>query len=318
MADKFLTLLDQTKLTGNDSAIGIIEEVNTVAPELATMMGRPIVGLSYKFGVRTALPHAGGTPFRRVNEGTDIGASTYDQKLGECFFLDGQLQVDEALIDQGVAEGREPADILASEAAATLQEKFIQVGDQFYRGTTANANGFAGLIAQYDSTNCEVDATGTPGSATSAWLVYNDVQGVHFVYGANNGLMVGDWMKQQVTAPTGGKKQMAFVNNAKGWLGLAFGHTKSAIRIKNLTTATGKGLTDALVAEALSKAPIAMRQQKGKWKLFINTVASLQLQKSRSTVSSAKTDSGILQFAPEPTESQGVQVVLTDSIPNNE
>ncbi len=318
MADKFLTYLEMTKLSGNDQAVGIIDEVNTVAPELASIMGRPINGLTYTAGKRTALPHQGGSAFRRVNEGADIGSSTYDEILAQCYFLDGQLQIDEALVLKGNAEGRETPDILATEAVAALQEKFIQVGDQFYRGTTADDKGFAGIKSLYDTTNCEVDATGTPGSATSVYLVFNDIQGVHFIFGANAGLEVGEWQRQQVTAPVGGKKQMAYVNNARGWLGLAFGHSRSVVRIKNLTTATGKGFTDALVAEALSKMPIFMRNQKSKLKLMVNSVAALQLQKSRSTTVGSKTDSGILQFAPQPEESNGVPIVLTDSIPNNE
>ncbi len=318
MADKFLTLLDMTKLSGNDQAVGIIEEVNTVAPELSAFMGRPISGLTYTASKRTALPHQGGSAFRKVNEGADIGSSTYEQILAQCFFLDGQLQVDEALVMQAMAEGRELPDILATEASAALQEKFIQVGDQFYRGTAADTTGFAGLRSLYDPASCEVDATGANGNASSAYLVFNDIQGVHFIFGANAGLDIGDWQKQQVTAAAGGKRQMAYVNNARGWLGLAFGHSKSVVRIKNLTTASGKGLTDALVAEALSKMPIFMRNQKSKLKLCMNSVAQLQLQRSRSVAPGAKTDSNAGSFAATPTESLDIPIVLTDSIPNNE
>jgi len=318
MADKFLTLLEMTKLSGNDQAVGIIDEINTVAPELRALSGRPISGITYKAAKRTVLPHSGGDAFRRVNEGADIGSSTYDQVLAECFYLDGQLQVDEALISSGAAEGRSAEDILAEQASDALEQKVIQVGDQFYRGTTADAKGFAGIKSLYDSTNCEVDATGSTGSASSVYLVFNDIKGVHWIFGNNSGLDIGDWMKQQVTAAVGGKKQMAWVNNVKGWLGLAFGHSRTVVRIKNLTTASGKGLTDLLIAEALSKFPIAMRNQRNKIKILANTVTCLQLQKSRSTVSASKTDSGILQFAPEPKESNGCEIILTDSIPNNE
>jgi hypothetical protein len=34
MADKLITLLDMTKRAGTDQAVGLIEEVTTVAPEL--------------------------------------------------------------------------------------------------------------------------------------------------------------------------------------------------------------------------------------------------------------------------------------------
>ena len=40
MADKFLTLLDITKRNNADAAVGLIEEVNTVAPELMELKGQ--------------------------------------------------------------------------------------------------------------------------------------------------------------------------------------------------------------------------------------------------------------------------------------
>jgi len=312
MADKFLSLLEMTKRNGTDAAVGLVEEVNTVAPELDSLSGRPISGITYTVKKRSVLP--AGPAFRNANEGSDVISSSYEQVLGQCFFMDGQLQVDEAVISAGMAEGNSEADILADEAIGVLQTKMINLGDQFYRGTTANAKGFVGLKSLYDTSNCEVDATGSSGSATSAWLVWNDIQGVHWVFGNGSGISLGPWQRQQVT-DANGKKLFAKVNNISGWIGLAFHHTRSVVRIKNLTTA--KPLTDKLVAEALSKMPIFMRRSPG-LKLFVNSQASLQLQNSRSTVSSSKTDSGILQFAPQPTESNNVPIVLTDSIPNNE
>ena len=314
MADKFLTLLDITKRNGGDAASGLIEEVNTVAPELNALLGIPQSGITYRVKKRTALP--AGPAFRNANEGSDIISSTYDQTIGECFFLDGQMQIDEAVLTAGLSEGNSREDILADEAIGVMEQKLIHVGDSFYRGTTADSKGFVGLQALYDSTNCQVDAGGTPGTATSAWLVWNSPRGLHWRFGNQKGLEMGEWFKQKVKDPNG-KSLMAWCNNVSGWLGLFFGHSRSVVRIKNLTTATGKGLTDALVAEALTKMPIFMRQAPG-LKLLINSVAQLQLQKSRSTVSTAKTDSGILQFAPQPTESNGVPIVLTDSILNNE
>jgi len=316
MADRLLSLLDITKRNGTDAAVGLVEEVNTVAPELESLMGRGISGITYKVKKRTALPS--GPAFRNANEGSDIISSQYDQTIGQCYFLDGQMRVDEAVVTAGMSEGNSIEDILSDEAIGVMRQKLIHVGDAFYRGTTADAKGFVGLKSLYDTNNCEVDATGTPGSATSVYLVWNDIQGVHWVFGNNNGLDMKEWRQQQVT-DSNGKAFTAYVNNVSGWMGLFFGHTRSIVRIKNLTTATGKGLTDALVAEAVSKLPIFMRRSPG-LRLFMNSAAQLQLQKSRSTVntSNTKTDSGILQFAPPPTESQNIPIILTDSIPNNE
>jgi hypothetical protein len=226
------------------------------------------------------------------------------------------MRADEMVITSGEAEGNSLEDILADEAVGVMRQHVINVGDQFYRGQTANAKGFIGLKNLYDATNCEVDATGTPGSASSVWLVWNDIQGLHWIFGNGLGLKMNDWTRQQVTDASN-KAFHAYVNNACGWLGLTLGHTRSIVRCKNLTTATGKGFTDALGAEMIQKLPIFMRRS-ANLRFFMNSTVELQLRKSRSTVSVAKTDSAILQFAPPVTDVHGVPVILTDSIPNNE
>lgn len=320
MPNKFLTLLDATKLNGTDSAVGLIEEVNTVAPELNSLLGRPINGITYKIAKRKAFAGAGSNPFRNVNEGTDLLASAYEQDMGQCFFLDGQLQVDEALVESGVAEGGAVEDILASEASSVMQQKTIDMGTQFYYGQNASSKGFNGLQSLYDPTNCVIDAGGTGNNTSSVYLVWNNIKGLHWVYGNNTGLMMGEWFKQQVKDGNN-KAFMAWVNNAKAWLGLFFGHSRCVVRIKNLasfTATNNKGLTDALVAAALAKMPIFMRMDTANLKLFVNSAESLALQQSRSTVVGAKTDSGILQFAPQPVESNNVRIVLTDSLTTTE
>jgi len=327
MADKFLTLLDVTKMSGGDPAVGLIEEVNTVAPELMDLMGRPINGITFNNKKRTVLPRSGGTVFRNANEGSDVAASTYEETRGSCYFLDIPIQVDEAVVNSGKQEGASSAEIFASETTGVVRQALISLGDQFYRGTTADAKGFQGLQATYDTTNCEVSATGSSGSATSAWLIWNDPQGVHWVFGNNSGLNLPAEWNRQLVQDTNSKKFFAYVNNVSGYVGLSVGHSRSIVRIKLLTAA--KPLTDALVAEAISKLPIFMRRSSG-LKLLMNSVAQLQLQKSRSTVNVGTQDTtngdklnryaggGILQFAPPPVESMGVPIILTDSIPNNE
>jgi hypothetical protein len=315
MADKFLTLLDMTKRNCADAAVGLIEEVNTVAPELMELKGRPIDGNTYKVKKRIALPS--GPVFRNANEGSDIISSSYAQEIGQCFFLDGQLRVDEAVITSGESEGNSMAEVLADEATGVIRQQMVKVGDCFYRGTTADAKGFVGLQSFYDTTNCEVSAGGTTsGARCSAWLVWNDPQGVYWVWGQQRGLQLGNWSRQQVN-DSSGKSYFAWVNNLSGWIGLGLGHTKSVVRIKFIENTSGKYLTDALVAEAISKLPIFMRRSPG-LRLFMNSTAQLTLQKSRSTVNTAKTDSAILQFAPPPVESNGVQIILTDSLPQTE
>lgn len=317
MADKLLTLLDISKRNGTDQSVGLVEEVTTVAPELDVIMGRPISGTTYKTRIRKTLP--AGPAFRQANAGTPIVSSVYDQKLSQCFIFDAQLQTDQAVADAPEEGGREM--LLADEAAGVIREKAIALGDQFYRGTDADAKGFQGLQAFYDSTNMEVDATGSTGSVkTSCWIVWNNLQGVHFIFGNNTGLQMGQWRVQQVGSA--GSYYTAYVNNMYGWIGLSMNHSKSVCRIKNLdNTTSGKTLTDSLISQALQKFPLQILNS-GQLVIFMNRVARGQLQRSRSvTIFSgmgSKATSAYDAIAPIPTESLGIPIVCTDSILNTE
>lgn len=315
MADKFLTLLDLAKFNGSDEAIGVIDEVNTYSPELNSLMGRPINGTTFKFTKKVSNP--AGPAFRNVNEGSDLIAASYKQEIGQCFFMDAQMQVDEAIVKGQLSEGGSLGGVLAREAAAVIQQKAINIGSQFYNGVSADAKGFQGLVSNYDATSCLVKAGGTTANVqTSVWLVWNNVQGVHWVFGNNTSIEVDEWRKQTVK-DSNSKSFTAWVNNASGFMGLGFGHSKCAVRIANCEDATNKRLHDLLVSEALTKMPLFM-QMGGGLKLFMNQQARLQLQKSRSIVNASGSAAGTLITAPTPTESLGIPIVVTDSITNTE
>jgi hypothetical protein len=318
MADRFITLLDIAARNG-DQAVGLIEEVTTVAPEFAVMKGRTIPGISYKTKVRMALPAS--PIFRAANEGTDIVSSVYAQKLAECYYLDAQFRIDEAVADAPEEGGRDM--LLADEATGVIQQKAIALGNQFYNGTTADAKGFTGLLANYDSTNMLVKAGGTTSSVqTSAWIVWNDLKGIHFIFGGNGVIAMNAWARQQVQDGSS-KAYFAWVNNLSGWIGLSFNHTKSACRIANCENVTDKRLTDSQIALAVSKFPLIIRAQlAASGFIFMNPQAALQLQQSRSVTifgqGGSKPDGSQQTLGPTPTESNGIPIVLTESITNTE
>src|SRR5207245_1569122 len=104
--------------------------------------------------------------------------------------------------------------------------------------------------------------------------------------------------------------------------GLSFNYTRSACRIKNLVklgTASNTGLTDELVAQALALFPVGTVPTH----LFCSRKQRLFLQTSRTPVYTSAGKSGItaslaLQYAPTPTESNGVPLHVTDSIIDTE
>jgi hypothetical protein len=320
MADTFLTLLDITKMSGTDQAVGIVEEVPTFAPEIDALKGRAIKGTTYKALVRTALP--GGPTFRRANEGTAVVASRWDQRVNQTFYLDAQMRVDEAVLDSSEFG---PEWVLANEASGVAKQKMIALGSQFYYGNPSTTDfGFAGLTYLYDTTNMEVlaNATGALGATTSsAWLVVNMPDCVEFIYGNNQGLQLKQWVPQYVTATNA--QYRAFLNNLSGYIGLSFNYTRSVCRIKNLTalgTASTQGLSDELIAQAISKFPVGTVPTH----IFCSRAQRLRLQASRTPVltsttgKTAITASSALQYASVPTESNGIPIYVTDSILDTE
>lgn len=320
MPNALVSLLDVTKRSGSDPAIGLLEETTTYAPELITLGGRPISGTSYRATSRT-LPTVA---FRSANDGSDTIKSTYTQTLSECFIIDGQIQADKAVIDAEARGGinQSVGDLLFDEAQAVLQAATITIGTQFYYGTNADAKGFAGLRSLMTALN--VTSTGAPvisagssasNATTSAYLVWNHPKGVHFVWGNNAGFEMGEYRTQQVLGANS-KPMTAYVNNLQAWIGLAVNHTKSIGRIANCEDATSKRLTDAMGAKLMQYMPMSIVNSGGlRW--FMNQQAAYQLQVSRSA-GTAITGSAPLQFAPTPLELCGIPITITNSITNTE
>jgi hypothetical protein len=311
MPDSFLTLLDATRLSDKTGvATGVVETIETYAPEIDIVRGERITGTSYSTLVRSALP--GSPTFRAANEGTYTLASTYDEKTFGCYFVDAQLQIDEAILkkaDQNPNMGR--AKLKAMEITGVIRSKMISFGTQFYKGLSANPAGFPGLRDFLDSTML-TDAAGSGASATySAYFIWNDPMGVEFLYGNQDGLSWNDWSLQQVR-DAGDKVFMAEVANLSGYIGLSCMHPKAVGIVKNITSA--KPLTDDVGAQMLAKFPIGMKPNM----CFIERNTAYWLQKSRSNTSvtnrAKAAGDGSDVWAPQPSHIAGVPIYVTDSI----
>lgn len=298
-------MLDIAARTNNDTIVGLIEDVTTYSPEFRTFPVRPIPGVSYLVGRRTALPGSG---FRNPGEGVAAGKSTYVQELKQCYFLDAQMIVDEAIVG---ADDRSLGDVLAQEGAGALESAIQTIGSQTYYGTSANAKGFAGLASQIAVDT--VYAGGTTNTA-SAYLVDLSLKGVHFVLGKTGAIMMPDWMKQQVSDGT--NPYMAWVSNLSAWIGLQVGSANSVYRVRGIS-ASNK-LTDALGAQCMSNVPIS-RRNGGNLRWLMNSTAAYSLQLSRSSVGyQSAGPNGQGAYAPAPTELAGVPIILTDSLLSTE
>jgi len=308
-----ITLLDIAKLNGSDQTVGLIEENLSFSPELERFPAYTISGTTYKIVLRTSYPGVG---FRNANEGVTGGFNEFEIRLAQCFLIDGQIRTDKAVAD---AYERGAAAYQAMDASGVTKQAFLEIGSQVYYGTTVDAKGFPGLLEIHTALNngIVVDAGGTSaGTGSSVWGIKFGTDGVQMVFGRNTTLELGEWMTQQVT-DAAGKYYTAYTNGLTGWVGMQVGSKYSIGRLKDATEDSGKGVTDARLGELLSKYPVGYRPDV--W--MMNRRGAFQIQTSRSSTvngTAAKSATGNEVWAPLPTESNGIPIVITDSIVNTE
>jgi len=301
-----LSLLDIAKMNGSDGLVGLIDEASQHSPEVRLAPARTISGINYKTLTRKTVPSAA---FRDAADGTDPVKGTYENKTVETFILNPRWELDKAIADRH-EDGAEA--LIALEAGAIMEGAFQQLAAQFYYGTDTtykgHAKGFPGLIDSYDSTNMVVDAAGTTATTgSSLWAVQFGPRAVQWVYGNGGALDMGDPRIETITGANS-KSLTGYVQELLAYPGLQVSSQDVLGRIKKLTEDSGKGLTDDLIADLLSKFKVGMVPD-----MLLCTRRSLkQLQQSRT----ATNNNGAP--APFPTEAFGVPLVVTESLSNVE
>ena len=344
MPNQFLTLKDITARENTDDVVGLVENIVNVAPEIDRVLGRPIAGISYRARIRTAI--AANAAFRSVNGGVNLSASSYDRKRFNCFPFDCQMRVDEALIEEGEAEGESMGQILIDEATGSMRAKALQLGKQFYQGSLNDPNGCPGLIDFLTTSRTMVDSrTGkkidqtidaggtTVGSCEIIWFIKQGPQGVHWLFGRGRGIYMNPWIPQQVEATntaggvgaSGKTFNRSWVSNLFGYIGTSMAnyHAVGAIINVDVTngTTTANGLwDDKLVAKLWAKFPITEKPDLA----FCtqNAAASLQQQRTITNMvgfsgGDRKWTGGSAPIADFPTSlptAGNIPLIVTDSI----
>jgi hypothetical protein len=304
------TLLDLAKLNGADPVVGLIEEVATASPEVVTIPARTIRGTSYKTVVRNSRPSVA---FRSANEGTAATKSNFTERLVEAFILSARIEVDKA-VARGYEDG--PEALQAIEGAGVMRAALSTVGSQTIYGRNAGSKGFIGLQEFISTFGDElvVDAGGTTSATgSSVYAIKAGNQGVQYVYGNGTSFDLSPFREGDATDASG-NRFAAYISDLTAWIGLQCVNKYAIGRIKKCTADSGKGVTDAKIAELLSKFPVGERPTH----LLMSRRSAFQLQISRTMTASTKQEAftGILPGVP--TESFGIPIIITDSIADNE
>ena len=305
-----LTLLDLAKLNGADPIVGLIEEVATSSPEVTIIPARTIRGTSYKTVIRNRRPSVA---FRAANEGTDATKSNFTERLVEAFILSARVEVDKA-VARGYEDG--PEAIQAIEAMGVMRAALSTVGTQTIYGDSAGSKGFSGLQEMITAFGNElvVDAGGTAaGTGSSVYAIKAGNTGVQYVYGNGTTFDLSAF-REGDAVDSSGKRYAAFISDLTAWIGFQCVNKYAVGRLKDVTADSGKGVTDAKIAELLSKFPVGERPTH----LLMSRRSAFQLQISRTATANTKQEAftGILPGTP--TESFGIPIIITDSIVDTE
>lgn len=307
-------MLDLAKAKDNDPTIGLIEENIQINPEMRVFPARQISGTSYKTLIRTGYPTAS---FRRGNEGAPLSKSQFENRMTECFIIDSPIAADKAVADAWEPDGAPGWQ--AIEASGVLEGTTRRVSASIYYGNSAvtvaaglgDAKGFPGLIDAYDNIDNYVDATGTT-ALTSVWAIRLGIKDVHIVLGGSTVLtLLPEWTIQRAYDPAG-NPFTAYMNSLMGWIGLNVSSINSLVRIKNIGTDTGKGMTDALGAQAIEIFPPGILPDY----FAMNRRSRRQLWNSRVAVATGQGFSA--NSIPLPTDIEGIPLLITSAISNAE
>lgn len=295
-----------TDITNVDYGIGA-DIVNEASKNLGLINRLPvekIEGTTVKLTVRTGLPTVS---FRGYNEGVVPSKTAHETRDFSTAYIDSKCVIDVALAEAT----KDKARLMDDESISRYEATLSHVEEQTFYGVTADAKGFPGLIAQMDNTTAKVvDATGTA-NKTSVFFIKEDRRdGVSLILGKNSPLTMRDEWKEEAVEDEDGNTYDAWTNKVSGFIGCRLANKKNCVRIKNIGTAAGKGLTDDLLFKGLEKFTTS---NKGRpTAIYMTSRSQEQLRAARQ----AAITTGAV--APLPTSWNNIPIVITDAISNAE
>lgn len=313
-----LTLAEaiRNRASSDNPIVGIIDEAVVLTPFVNAIPSRTVTGEKYSAEVRVERPTVG---FTQYNKGNAAQKTRTELKEFQTYPLSSLIEADLRLLNK--ADGG-IAGYFARESAAHLQSALLTLETQAFVGTSNDSLGYPGLKSQLATSvaTC-LDAGGsTANTASSVYFVTVGLGGVEFVFGNGEYFSFGDIIPKWLTDANGDtfEGRAAQMN---GRAGFSVGSLKHVGRIYNVTADSGKGVTDNLIAAGLAKFGTGYGPRYNPGFIVMNERSVEQLRVSRSNISSvtgAKTATGVEVSAPRPTEAHGIPIIVTDVIPSTD
>lgn len=305
MANTLTTATQLLKIADQNLAPEMVNDLLDDSPvlrQMAAVVANASQGTQHKYLKDTTAASGG---FRAINAGLDYTAS--DQTL---VTLDLKVLSANVRVDQQIAKAY-PGGVEAFmdfEGSRSIRKAMAVAEAQFFYGTSNDANGFGGLVA-----NAYIDAladgmvynAGGSAALTSVYLLRTGPDGVELVLGRDGSIDVGETKEQMLVVS--GAEMPAYFRVQEALMGFKMGGAYTVGRIANLAAATYT-LTDAMIYEAFAKFPSSRMPNL----ILMNRRSLKQLRASRTATSPTGTP------APIPTEVEGIPIIVTDGISNAE
>lgn len=248
---------------------------------------------------------ANGAGFRLANEGITNGIGTFEIVTQNLAILDGTCRRDKAIV-MGFKDGITAyMDKMSNKSLA--QSLFMLESAIFQSGINKQFTGLPGSEF-FDAITVDtqvVDAGGAGGR--SVWLLRSAEDGISVVMGNDGKLLVG----QDVEGDTKDATNRPYTQISRSILGfscLQVGSKYDAARIANIDGTTGHKLTDALIMQAYLKAKTGMPFNM----IAMSKTSLAELWDSRTAVNPTGKEADM------PIAWQGIPIIVTDAIPENE
>lgn len=297
----------------------IVDEVAISAPLFNRLPGRVISGTTYRYLKRDTLPKIGPRP---INAGVEVHKASYKSANAECYYYDGRIEVDKALID---ADPEARNLLMADEARATVKGTMFGLEQSLFYPEPNGAPCLRQTIGDYMAMSADpaiTDETAWTAGGASIWLLHIADDSIYNIWGKSKTVAFGPIDEESVIRPTGkvdaeGNAKMgmmrAKVQHCSFWRGFVQKNVFAVGAILN--ESADHPLTDEMIATAVAMFPASMKPTV----IVMNTGSCERLRKSRSTsLTYVKGKTGQTTYAETPTQWENIPILVTDAILDNE
>lgn len=291
----------------------VVEKVIYDATFLSKLPARVIKGTSYRYMVRDSLPLIKSTPY---NMGVGLASVDYETRNAECYPYQGRVAIDKKLVNgEPELATRYTADLMAAHVRGALAS--LEMG--IFYGKNRDVSGTPGLndtIGDYMTISATGDnSTRTYGGA-SVWAVCLKEDMLHVVYGNSRTIAFGPRKEQDVPAPTPDGEpgvMPAYVWDFDFHAGFSQMDDFATGRIVN--EGNDNPLSDKMLADLVNMFPTGHTPDV----LVMTRSSRRRLQQQRAqTLGYVKKVSGSTAYADIPTDYEGIPIIVTDGLLDDE